>query len=148
MIPLSFTRAQLLSRTFKIIKMDKKDNAPATTDSEDKSILQQAADLMSNIGSRIVDAKDTVVDFVADEAIVVKKAAKKIARKVKKAVKKAPVKKAANKLVKKAAPKKKAAKKTIRKAVKRIASKAPSKKSVKKAVKKIAKKAAPKNKKR
>ena len=45
----------------------------------------------------MADAKDSVLDFVSDEVVVVKKAAKKIVKKVKKAVKKTPVKKAAKK---------------------------------------------------
>ena len=77
--------------------MEKKNSATATPATEEKSILQQAAELMGSIGDKIVDAKDTVVDFVSDEAIVVKKAAKKLAKKVKKAVKKAPAKKTAAK---------------------------------------------------
>jgi hypothetical protein len=82
--------------------MKKKAPAQKTQNAEDKSLLKQAGEVIGSVGDHIVQAKDSVVDFVADEVVVVKKTARKIARKVKKAVKKTP----ANKIVKKVAGKK------------------------------------------
>jgi DNA-binding protein HU-beta len=110
----------------KTIFMDKK--TPAAPSAEQPSLFDKAGEVLSGIGHKISDAKDSVTSFVKDEAVVVKKATKKIARIIKKAVKKAPVKKA---LAKKAA-----AKKVVPK--KKVVKKAAPKKAAKKAVKKVA----------
>ena len=83
----------------------------------DKSVFRQAGELIGTIGAQIANGTGKVVDFVSDEATIVKKAIKK-------------------KLAKKTIPKKKQTKK---------ASSVPAKKSVKKkATKKSVKKNAPK----
>ena len=103
--------------------MDKK--LPAAPAAEQPSFIEHAGEILSGIGHKISDAKDSVASFIKDEAVVVKKAARKIAKKVKKAVKKSPVKKVApkKKVVKKVAAKKAALKKVVKKAAKKVAPK-------------------------
>lgn len=108
--------------------MAKKKSGTEKSETETKTVLQQAGDIMSSIGDHILQAKDTVADFVSNEAVVVKKAAKKIIRKVKKAAKKAPVKKAAKKTAKKINTIKKKVNKTVKKKAKKIARKTPARK--------------------
>ncbi|HZZ76418.1 MAG TPA: hypothetical protein VFE04_10845, partial [Puia sp.] len=64
--------------------MDKK--IPASPSTEQSTLFNQAGEILSTVGHKISDAKDSVTSFVRDEAAVVKKAARKIVRKVKKAV--------------------------------------------------------------
>lgn len=115
--------------------MAKKSSVNSTAKTDQPGLFDQAGEALGHIGEKISDAKDSVVDFVSTEVVLVRKAAKKIARKVKKAVKKTPAKKA---------PVKKAA---VKKAVRKVGKKAaPKKKAAKKPVKKSARKAAPKKK--
>jgi len=85
--------------------------------SEEKTVYRQAGELIGSIGAHIAMGTTRVVDFVSDEATVVKKAIKK-------------------KLAKKAPQKKKAIKKVLSKAANKPVKKTARKKSVKKAGKK------------
>lgn len=99
--------------------MKKKSPTTPTAPAEDSSFMHKAGELLHSIGSHIVDAKDVVVDSVAKEIKVVKKAIKKkkLAKK-KAAVPKKPVKKAASKKTAKKPPAKKTVSKFARKAKK------------------------------
>jgi hypothetical protein len=121
--------------------MNNKSTKRTSSESEGNSLLQKAGDVISNIGSQIVEGKDKVVEVVSEEYNVVKKAIKKkfagkkapkksvrVVRS-KKAAKKSPVKKSS-----------KAAKKSPAKKSSKAAKKSPAKKSSKAAKKKPAKK--------
>jgi hypothetical protein len=73
---------------------------------EEKSIFRQAGEVIGGIGAHIVNAKDSVMDFVSHEFDNTKKRAKKMGKKVKKAAKKVPVRKLAKKTAKKKTVKK------------------------------------------
>jgi hypothetical protein len=100
--------------------------------SEEKTVYRQAGELIGTIGAHIAMGTTRVIDFVSDEATVVKKAIKK------KLAKKAPQKKKAikKKLAKKAPQKKKAIKKVLSKAANKPVKKTARRKSAKKAGKK------------
>ena len=96
--------------------------------STEKSIYHKGGEWIGGIGATIVEAKDTVVDFVSEESTVIKKAAKKVAKRFKKTAKKAPIRKAAVKKNASRSAKKSAAKKTTKKSVKKTVKRPSSKK--------------------
>lgn len=88
--------------------------------SSDKSVFRQAGELIGTIGAQIANSTGKVVDFVSDEATIVKKAIKK-------------------KLAKKANQKKKPGKKVPAITAKKSAKKKATKKGLKKPVRKTRK---------
>ena len=116
--------------------MKKKTVTSKVNENENKSMFRQAGEMIGTIGAHIMLAKDSIIDFVSDEAVVAKKATDKMAKKVKKAFKKTPIKKAGKQVVKKA-----------KKTVKKVPLKKPVKKIAKKTVKFSKKVLSPKKKK-
>jgi hypothetical protein len=83
----------------------------------DKSVFRQAGELIGTIGAQIANGTGKVVDFVSDEATIVKKAIKKKLAK-KNTPKKKPVKKTPSTKTKKSSKKKsvkRATKRPVRK---------------------------------
>ena len=96
----------------------KKEIHSENSSSSGKSVFHQAGELIGTIGAQIANGTGKVVDFVSDEATIVKKAIKKkLAKKINQ--KKKPGKKVSAVTAKKSAKKKatkKASKKPARKA--------------------------------
>ena len=119
-----------------IKNMKKKPATKKVNENENKSMFRQAGEMIGTLGAQIIQAKDSLVDFVSDEVVVAKKATDKMANKVKKVFKKKPLKKAVKKVVKKA-----------KKTVKKVPLKKPAKKIAKKSIKNAKKPLPPKKKK-
>jgi len=103
--------------------MKKKAISKDVQEATDKSIFRQAGEMIGSIGAHIVNAKDIVVDFVSDEAVLAKNGAKKMVKQVKKATKRTPAKKTTRKPARKT---KSGAKKTpLKKSAKKVMKKTP-----------------------